>query len=87
MLSRVATTFVRKAPTNSKVAKSVFAPMTSRFMSLEDHSLAKNAWEKSCYFHMDFTIPDDATVFEAVQKFAAYDIGCLVTTDDKGRSS
>ena len=33
---------------------------------------------------MDFTIPDDALVFEAVQKFAAYDIGCLVTTNSKG---
>lgn len=36
---------------------------------------------------MDFTIPEDSTVYEAVQKFAAYDIGCLVTTDASGKIS
>ena len=58
----------------------------NRFMSaLEDFPSAKSAWEKSCYFEMDFTINEDASVYEAIQKFAAYDVGCLVTTDAKGK--
>jgi len=62
-------------------------PMGSRFMgtNLEDFPSAKSAWESSCYFEMDFTIPEDATVYEAVQKFAAYDVGCLVTTSAGGK--
>lgn len=87
MLSRVASTFVRKAPTSTRFAKQVSAPMGTRFYSLEDSPSAKSAWEKSCYFEMDFTIPEDASVFEAVQKFAAYDVGCLVTTDSSGNIS
>uniref|UniRef100_A0A7S1XTH5 CBS domain-containing protein n=1 Tax=Phaeomonas parva TaxID=124430 RepID=A0A7S1XTH5_9STRA len=41
-------------------------------------STASTAWEKSCYFKIDFKISQDASVYEAVQKFAAYNIGCLV---------
>lgn len=70
MLSRVASTFIRKTPTSTRFAKQVSAPMGTRFYSLEDSPSAKSAWEKSCYFEMDFTIPEDASVFEAVQKFA-----------------
>ena len=54
--------------------------------ALEDFPSAKSAWEKSCYFEMDFTIPEDASVYEAVQKFAAYDVGCLVTMNTEGKS-
>ena len=75
MLSRVASTFVRKAPTSTRFAKQVSAPMGTRFYSLEDSPSAKSAWEKSCYFEMDFTIPEDASVFEAVQKFAVSSSG------------
>jgi hypothetical protein len=57
----------------------------SRSMAtLEESQTAKSAWEQSCYFQMDFSISEDATVYEAVQKFAAYDVGCLVTTDANG---
>ena len=48
---------------------------------------AADAYKKSCYFDMDFTIPEDATVFEAVQKFSAYDVGALVTVDKSGKSN
>lgn len=41
-------------------------------------STAANAWAKSCYFKIDFKIDENATVYEAVQRFAAYNIGCLV---------
>lgn len=33
---------------------------------------------------IDFTIPEDCTVYEAVQKFSAYNIGCLVTVNATG---
>ena len=46
---------------------------------------AEHAWNKSCYSGMDYTISEDATVFEMVEKLAAYDVGCLVTKDEKGK--
>jgi len=52
--------------------------------TLEDSVVASAAWEKSCYVSIDFTIKDDATVYEAVQKFSAFNIGCLVTVNDSG---
>jgi hypothetical protein len=36
---------------------------------------ANYAWNKSCYSGIDYTISDDATVYEAVEKFAAYGVG------------
>lgn len=89
MLSRAASILLRKSSTRApqSLLKVNSAPIGSRFYTLEEHPSAKSAWEKSCYFEMDFTIPEDATVYEAVQKFAAYDIGCLVTTDASGKIS
>lgn len=46
---------------------------------------AEHAWNKSCYSGMDYTISDDATVFDMVEKMAAYDVGCLVTKDAEGK--
>eukprot|EP00949_MAST-11_sp_MAST-11-sp1_P003888 g3888.t1 len=48
---------------------------------------AKSAWERSCYFNISYTISEDKTVFEAVQLFSAFNIGCLVTTDANGKIS
>jgi predicted transcriptional regulator len=45
-----------------------------------------DAWNKSCYHEMDFTIPETSTVYEAVEKFSAYDVGALVTVDEAGES-
>lgn len=50
-------------------------------MSVENRSSATDALQKSCYFKIDFGISEDATVFEAVQRFAAYNIGALAVTD------
>ena len=33
---------------------------------------------------IDYTINENDTVYEAVQKFAAYNVGCLVTVDADG---
>jgi hypothetical protein len=43
-----------------------------------------DAWNRSCYYEMDFTISEDSTVYEAVERFSAYDVGALVTTDKNG---
>merc|ERR1712115_660177 len=51
---------------------------------VEDSVDATQAYKKSCYFEIDFTIPEDVSVYEAVQKFAAFDIGALVVVDSKG---
>lgn len=53
----------------------------------EDRGSVELAWNKSCYVGMDFTISEDATVYDAVQKFSAYDVGALVTTDTEGQMS
>lgn len=52
--------------------------------TVENRSSAKDALQKSCYFKIDFGISEEATVYEAVQRFAAYNIGALaVTNEDK----
>lgn len=48
---------------------------------------AEDALKHSGYSSIDFTIDQDAKVYDAVQKFAAFNIGCLVTTDKEGESS
>lgn len=50
--------------------------------TVENRSSAKDALQKSCYFKIDFGINEEATVYEAVQRFAAYNIGALAVTDD-----
>lgn len=92
MFSRVASTFARKRSMtalsssfkNVQVVYPAGHSYSRSMTTLEESATARCAWEKSCYYEMDFTVPDDALVFEAVQKFAAYDIGCLVTTNSKG---
>ena len=46
---------------------------------------AEHAWNKSCYSGIDYTISEDANVFDLVEKLAAYDVGCLVTKDKEGK--
>jgi predicted transcriptional regulator len=48
---------------------------------------ADDALKYSGYMQIDFTIPEDTPVYDAVQKFAAFNIGCLVTTDKAGTYS
>uniref|UniRef100_A0A7S2DZL6 CBS domain-containing protein n=1 Tax=Helicotheca tamesis TaxID=374047 RepID=A0A7S2DZL6_9STRA len=43
--------------------------------------------EKSCYVEIEYTIPEDEMVYEAVRRFCAYKIGALVTTDKDGNLS
>ena len=45
---------------------------------------AEDARAVSGYSSIDYTISEDATVYDAVQKFAAFNIGCLVVTNKSG---
>mmetsp|Transcript_29178 Transcript_29178/g.38368 ORF Transcript_29178/g.38368 Transcript_29178/m.38368 type:complete len:196 (-) Transcript_29178:387-974(-) len=43
---------------------------------------ANDAWNRSCYHNIDFKVDESATVYEAIEKFSAYDVGCLLATKD-----
>mmetsp|Transcript_6518 Transcript_6518/g.14822 ORF Transcript_6518/g.14822 Transcript_6518/m.14822 type:complete len:200 (+) Transcript_6518:93-692(+) len=92
MWSRLSQSFLRRqgsqlaAVTSSRWAA---APTTSTFRrpftSIEQAATADDAWKKSGYVEIDYTIHEDAFVYDAVQKLAAYNIGCLVTVDNDGK--
>jgi signal-transduction protein with cAMP-binding, CBS, and nucleotidyltransferase domain len=48
---------------------------------------AKDMMEKSCYHGVNFVIPEDATVFEAVTRMAGINLGCLAVSDAQGNFS
>ena len=52
---------------------------------VSQHASASTAWEKSCYNKIDYTISDDLSVYDAVQRFSAYNVGALVTTNGDGQ--
>lgn len=52
--------------------------------TVQDSPDATDAWKKSCYIEIDFTINEESTVYDAVQRFAAFDIGALVVVDSNG---
>uniref|UniRef100_A0A7S2XTM4 CBS domain-containing protein n=1 Tax=Attheya septentrionalis TaxID=420275 RepID=A0A7S2XTM4_9STRA len=55
--------------------------------TVEESSSAKDAWKKSCFVKIDFTVPEESTAYDAVQKLAAFKVGCLITVDASGRLS
>jgi predicted transcriptional regulator len=46
---------------------------------------AMNVFEKSCYHKIDFKINEDAPVKEAIQRFNAFNIGCLAVTNNNNK--
>ena len=77
MLSRIAPIVAR-----TTAARSLAAPTSVRaFASV---TTAADAVKLSGYSNIEFRIKEDAMVFEAVQQFAANNIGCLVTVNDSG---
>ena len=42
---------------------------------------AMNVFEKSCYHKIDFKINEESSVKEAIQRFNAFNIGCLAVTN------
>mmetsp|Transcript_43098 Transcript_43098/g.48917 ORF Transcript_43098/g.48917 Transcript_43098/m.48917 type:complete len:182 (+) Transcript_43098:71-616(+) len=73
MLSR----FALSTRTISRVA------VTRNFVTVEK-ATADDALNLSGYKTIDYTINEDATVFDAIKKFAAFNIGCLVTVNETG---
>lgn len=43
---------------------------------------AQHAWERSCYFNIDYKVDENETVYNAVRHMSAYNVGCLVVTTD-----
>merc|ERR1711862_209291 len=68
----------------SSIARKSIIQSTASLAKIDDVVDATQAYKKSCYFEIDFTILEDSTVYEAVQKFSAFDIGALVVVDSKG---
>lgn len=94
MLVNCASALARAAATSSS-SRASYQPVSSKVVDLVvtrrsmgsklgEAQTASHAWKKSCYNGIDYTIGDDCTVLEAIQKLAAYDVGCLVTTDANG---
>ncbi|CAM9398278.1 unnamed protein product, partial [Hapterophycus canaliculatus] len=46
----------------------------------EDVRTAQHAWEKSCYFNIDYKIDEGSTVYDAISRMSAYNVGCLIVT-------
>ena len=83
--SSVAARSAAFAPAATTAITTPALPSTRTFSSaIEENLSAKDAWQKSCYVQIDYTISEEATVYDAIQRFAAYDIGCLVTVDAEG---
>ena len=79
MLVNCASALSRAAGTSSSrtISQPAVAFVTRRYMGskLGEAQTASHAWKKSCYNGIDYTIGDDCTVLEAIQKLAAYDVG------------
>lgn len=69
----------RASPTTMKAI-----PQFRSMGTLEESVEASQAYKNSCYLQIDFTINEEDTVYEAVQRFSAYNVGCLVTVDTGG---
>jgi len=73
-----------EAPVYSRLALSggyIFRPCAScHFMPRTDVRTAQHAWEKSCYFNIDYKIDEGSTVYDAISRMSAYNVGCLIVT-------
>lgn len=43
---------------------------------------AQHAWERSCYFNIDYKVDENETVYGAVRRMSAHNVGCLIVTTD-----
>jgi len=60
----------------------MFLQRTSRYFSTSNVPIsALNVFQNSCYHKIDFKISEDSNVKEAINRFTAFDIGCLAVTD------
>eukprot|EP00525_Craspedostauros_australis_P010426 CAMPEP_0198134338 /NCGR_PEP_ID=MMETSP1442-20131203/60023_1 /TAXON_ID= /ORGANISM="Craspedostauros australis, Strain CCMP3328" /LENGTH=192 /DNA_ID=CAMNT_0043795481 /DNA_START=944 /DNA_END=1522 /DNA_ORIENTATION=+ len=82
---RIASTALKRSAVRASASSNAALLSGVRsFTSAEDATTAADASKLSGYHDIDYTINEDATVFDAVQKFAAFNIGCLATTGVDG---
>eukprot|EP00526_Cylindrotheca_closterium_P029580 CAMPEP_0113624760 /NCGR_PEP_ID=MMETSP0017_2-20120614/12775_1 /TAXON_ID=2856 /ORGANISM="Cylindrotheca closterium" /LENGTH=81 /DNA_ID=CAMNT_0000534823 /DNA_START=57 /DNA_END=299 /DNA_ORIENTATION=+ /assembly_acc=CAM_ASM_000147 len=80
--------FSRIAPLAKTLTRPVMMRPAARSMvTIQEAMTAEDARKISCYSGFDYSIDEDAMVIDAVQKFAAFKVGCLVCVDDKGHLS
>ena len=82
MFSRIAPIVARTATRSTSLSA-----IASRSFGTVGESVAATAGEAaklSGYSNIEYRINEDAMVIEAVQQFAANNIGCLVTINDAG---
>jgi predicted transcriptional regulator len=56
--------------------------MIHRTIFKKQFSTAINVFNNSCYHKIDFKINENVDVKEAINKFSAFNIGCLAVTDN-----
>ena len=54
-------------------------------VTINEALTAEDAKAVSGYSSIDYTIDENSTVYDAVQKFAAFNIGALVVTNSSGK--
>lgn len=85
MFSRASSTILRRAVVPRAPLLSCNNRLVSRsLVTVREALTAEDARSVSGYSSIDYTISENATVYEAVQRFAAFNIGCLVVTNDAG---
>ena len=80
MFSRIAPIVARTATRSTTLA----ATASRGFATVGEAITAGEAAKLSGYSNIEYRINEDAMVIEAVQQFAANNIGCLVTVNDAG---
>ena len=85
MFSRASSTVLRRAVLRPSTFVNAPKCVASRsLVTVHEALTAEDARAVSGYSSIDYTINEDATVYDAVQKFAAFNIGCLVVTNESG---
>lgn len=64
--------------------RAVSRAAAARTLVTVEKATAGEALKLSGYKSIDYTVSEESTVFEAINKFAAFNIGCLVTVDGSG---
>jgi CBS domain-containing protein len=56
-----------------------------KFSAIVTPVSAMEVFKKSCYHKIDFKINEDSPVQEAINRFTAFNIGCLAVTDNNNK--
>ena len=83
MMNKISNAILRSS--NKSMLNRFSCQQIAKFGTAEKSGSVMDAWNKSCYHEMDFTISDEEMVFDAVKKFSAFDVGALVTTNEAGK--